>query len=260
MCDGYGRLPGSAERLAEDVVPNWCGFGLEETAIEQARDALVAAGLWYLYTAADGKQYVEYVNWDEEQTDAYMDRRAARPGCPDPPDRPDLWACNRVHRPLKAEPGQNVRQIRTSTPAGGAAPQSGNSDSGAPTPGGEQGAGPALDAGATTGLQLGDDDEPAGFWEIVKQQSKYRGGAVVREDQKRQVRQVLERAERVGVPWQDLLQIMIDLQERATETIERIGYYAPAWNERIDAGPAPPTSRAATPPPSTRPLSTEQIA
>jgi DnaD/phage-associated family protein len=100
-CDNYGRLEGATSKLQSVVLPALCLFGgITEAQVAAAADALVDVGLWHRYEV-NGKVFIEYERYDEEQRPDYLSRRGAKPTFPDPPDRHDLAAANRPHLPPK---------------------------------------------------------------------------------------------------------------------------------------------------------------
>jgi hypothetical protein len=111
-CDSYGRLPAHPDRLLGDVMFQWMLKGkVARQEIEEAREQLIAAGLWYFYEV-NGEAYVEYVGWDADYPPSVL-RRRGRPVHPDPPDREDLWVRNRPsgisrYRAAKVPAGQSL--------------------------------------------------------------------------------------------------------------------------------------------------------
>lgn len=228
--DPYGRLEAAPGWLAENVLAAMFLSGATtEGEVCKARDALVREGLWHLYRV-NGREYVEYEGYDGDQTGQYLPRRAAKPKHPDPPDRPDLWARNRTHRPLakgEAEPTEPAQ------PSGSAdLPAAPTKPTGVPTSGAAVSS--KGEGGGFDGLLAFIDE---GIGPLQRAHEQHTGRPLSRSDYDR-LRRVLTDAYRAGVEWQTLRAIMLEKQQAFQPTntsphIKSCEYYMNAWDAHI---------------------------
>lgn len=217
-CDDFGRFNGSAVVIIGRCFPRLFEQGtVTAPDVERWLQGLDAKGAVHLYTVDDERYlYVDPRVW--EQTP-----RAKASKYPAPP-------------PV----GGNGHQQAQTTPDGSAdlPPEEGNTGNPAPTGNGNASGGQDGAEAAGARADANSDGEIDGFAQLVGCQEHYRGGAVVRESDKRKVRQILEEAQAAGVGYLPLLTVMKDLQLRSRQAdppdvIERIGYYMDAWRDKI---------------------------
>lgn len=250
QCDKFGRLEAAPGRLTGTLLS---GFGLSShrisvAEVQEARDKLVAAGAWHLYSVG-GREYIEITEFDADQETDWLKKRGARGSLPDPPDREDLWIVNRTK--LADWRKKPTDEAAPSTPRPAGVPTAGGTSvTEMPTLGTEQGPVPAEEVERFEPQEPDvDPRDKALATELANDHMRYSARTVNDTDFETLVK-VAADAREAGVTVQALLEVMQQCRleykaTRAKPQIERIGYYVTSWDALVREAKAARASPAA---------------